>query len=122
MTQTIQYQTAKLIDAAADTIEATGWCRGRYRDGDRHCTLGALRDANWAAGLNWYRVAPDETLDIDLVYYRAYDAVTAEVRRQPDVTDGSISGWNDAQRDRRKVVRLLRRTARKVRRGQIPVR
>lgn len=108
MTQTLQYRTAQAIDDAATLIEEKGWCRNRYRDGDRHCTIGALVDVTLS--------------DDGAAYVAAYEAITTEIRLQPDYRYASIPGWNDVQRDRRKVVRLLRRTARKVRRGEIPVR
>ena len=109
MTQTAEYRTAKLIDDAADLIEEKGWCRGRFADGDRHCTLGALRAVD----------PKDRYGYLTHAYYVAFEAVAGEVEK---VAPGEgVAGWNDAQRDRRKVVRLLRRTARKVRRSEIPV-
>jgi len=103
VTKTLQYRTAKVLDDAATLIETKGWCRGRYTDGDRHCTVGALIEV----------AGPD-----NLVYVKAYKAVSAEIT---GLTYSSVPAWNDEQRDRRKVVRTLRRTARKVRRGEVPV-
>ena len=104
MTQTLQYATAKALDDAATLIETKGWCRKAFAGGDRHCTVGAL-----------HAVIEIENGDfVDDLYFIARNALRVEVG--PD-----LLGWNDAQRDRRKVVRTLRRTARKVRRGEIPV-
>lgn len=105
MTPTLQYTTAKALDDTATLIETKGWCRGKYHDGDRHCAIGALIAVT--GGVEAY--AP------------AYAALSIEVDNTTGRTFASVPQWNDAQRDRRKVVRLLRRTARKVRRGEIPV-
>lgn len=107
MTQTLQYRTAKVLDDAATLIETKGWCRGSYQDGDRHCTVGAL-----AAGVS----SSDRA-----AFFVAYRSVLTEIIEITGQSNISISLWNDSQRDRRKVVRTLRRTARKVRRGEIPV-
>jgi hypothetical protein len=106
VTQTLQYRTAKVLDDAATLIETKGWCRGSYQDGDRHCTVGAL------AGVS----SSDRA-----AFFVAYRSVLTEIIEITGQSGISISRWNDSQRDRRKVVRTLRRTARKVRRGEIPV-
>lgn len=103
MTQTLQYRTAKVLDDAATLIETKGWCRGKHTGG------AALHVAAMIAG-----IGPG-----DEAYIRAYEAVGAELRSADSHSYVSIPAWNDEQRDRRKVVRLLRRTARKVRRGQL---
>ncbi len=103
MTQTLQYRTARVLDEAATRIETYGWCRGTFRNGERRCTLGALLLTDAEA------------------YDNAVRAVEAEILRsgfpRPAGATSLVPAWNDAQRDRRKVVRLLRRAARRVRRS-----
>ena len=82
---------ADLLDTAADYIEEHGWTRGAYRRRGRVCLNEALFRS--AARLDVYRGA----------YLVLWDR-----------TGGPVL-WNDAQRSRVPVLKLLRDTARELR-------
>lgn len=95
-------EIAEVLEKGAEVLETAGWCRRTFKNGAGHyCAVGAIE-----------RVAP---LHVDPK--RATFAVEAEL----GLGRFDLAIWNDRQRDRRKVVRALRRTARKVRQGLITV-
>ena len=93
----------QVLDRAADLLERDGWQRNEDGPSDPtehapRCTYGALRAAVWGRS---------ERFDFEA---EVRDALLAEVKSH------TISGWNDHKaKDRRQVVRALRRTARKLR-------
>lgn len=87
---------ADLLEQAADYIEQHGWARGVLERGDGHvCAVGALRAVNSHG--NAY--APLRTSG-----FEALDALEQHI-------GGSAPQWNDRQKDRRVVVRALRKAA-----------
>lgn len=122
MTKTI----AEVIDAAADEIEAHGWRRNGF--GERGCAVcmwGALR-----AAADPECVLYSESLDarfISTIHSSYYDRAIAigrfttiakvfiERNLYADYGYRQLANWNDAQRDKRKVVRALRRYAERAR-------
>lgn len=109
---------SEALDAAADLIEQNGWCRGRYtrrRNGVAcFCAEGALRAAlgGQIGSAEIVDYPPDEKNR--RTYYSALHLLFRELGFSASVS-GGVAGWNDAQHDKRKVVRALRRTARKAR-------
>lgn len=105
---------AEVLDKAADVLEAAGWCRRSYVDAHgRHCALGAI-----------YTAAPDAVVIDGMGAQLPKDGATQEavaaLAREVSPDHGSLPHvavfeWNDSQRDRRKVVRTLRRAARNYR-------
>lgn len=100
----------QVLDEAADIIsQPQSWTRGVDQRpskgspcGTKFCLRGALIEA------------ADRC---EVSYYGAFDAVQSEINRRYD--GGLFTSWNDSQRDKRKVVRLLRRTARRLRAGKV---
>lgn len=90
---------AVLLDRAANLLEQGHWCRhGMVRvlpSGERaYCAVGAIRevakgDSHWAESI-------------------------VALKREVGCRLG-IPAWNDRQRDKRVVIRAMRRTARKLR-------
>jgi hypothetical protein len=113
---------AKVFALAADTIEATGWCRNSYYEGERHCSSGAIIAAvkqvvpNAVAQMlddyPWSDVPDALTIDAHRVWDDAVFVAGRALQREYGIP--SLVAWNDAQRDRRKVVRFLRRRAREL--------
>ena len=89
----------QILDRAADLLERDGWQRGEY--GPRtlrgpRCVVGSLMAA---------RGIDD---------YRPYDVAHSALKNE--VGGGSLTIWNDeVVKDKRQVIRTLRRTARKLR-------
>jgi len=96
---------ADLIDAAADYIETHGWARKRAQNAQGGvCAIGALRMAQFG----------DANVEkADTAYWSAEDALSLEVR---NLGFDGIAQFNDfGARDKRRVVRLMRRVARNLR-------
>jgi hypothetical protein len=117
---------AKVFALAADTIEATGWCRNIYYEGERHCSSGAIIAAVKQVVPNAVRPrgsmlddeprsdVPDSLTDTaHHVWDDALRVAYRAVEREYGIP-ASLVAWNDQQRDRRKVVRFLRRRAREL--------
>lgn len=109
-------EIADKIDKAADLLETQGWCTGKLRDDrDRHCLAGAVQacsvtkwkhdDCGWYVD-GWSRPASETLIALDAAAKKDYQEASAVM-------------WNDAQRDKRKVVRFMRRTARCLRNGDM---
>ena len=99
---------AERLEKAADILETEGWCRGQFEDKNgHHCAQDALQ----AAGREF--AALNEQWSSATVY----GAVDAQLRAEG--WDTGIINYNDEQRDKRKVIRLLRRTARNLRTGRL---
>jgi hypothetical protein len=96
------FEVADVLDGAAADIMTFGFMRGEralaaFEDATQpRCAAVACHIRSTALGA------------------AAVGALDAEVRRTYGDQDGVVN-WNDAQRDRRKVVRAMRRTARKLR-------
>lgn len=104
----LEEAAADALDRAAARLEPKGaWCKGTYRKwiwdpktGTSHnayCLMGALREEAHASSVR-------QTAIVSLV-----EEIHAE---NPKV---GITRWNDNQRDKRKVIRLMRRVAKKLR-------
>lgn len=112
--------TPDILEAAADYLDANGWTRHDYELEDGACCLiGAINQAIEAEIHSLPRHAR-RRLARKAVEQRhlARKAVEQQIRHDyvadfPDFYLAEI--WNDAQTDRRVVTRLLRRTARTLR-------
>lgn len=98
-------EVADVLDQAADLIETEGWCTGRGKKiiGGRahYCLVGAIGQFS----------VKSEPLWAMKNYLKVAD---------PDF-DGWVFSWNDAQTDRRKVVRHVRKCAKLVRDHKVSV-
>jgi hypothetical protein len=90
----METQVINDLEKVAKRLEKDGWCRGTYWDGDRSCLEGAIWKATGAFS------GP------------ATDAIRRTLADDYQVS--SLVSWNDKQRDRRKVVRMIRRTIRRL--------
>ena len=104
----------QLLDLTARHLEVRGWCRGdmTVHRGERtlNCLVGGLRYVHHGDGETDEGVA-------DSVVMRIL-ADTVQGVEGYGLPEDYVIYWNDQQRDKRKVTRLLRRAARKVRSGQ----
>lgn len=92
-------EVADTLERAAILLEQKGWCRGQYKDGDRHCALGAIE-------------AVTRTYEGEAA---AISALGAELALKYGPSDDNVAIWNDSQSDKRKVTRAMRRAARHIR-------
>ena len=107
---------AQVLDDAALAITPKGaWCRGSYVK-DRfdpqkrefipaYCLMGALFHSTRNAQVDQSSVAFETGLR----------ALNLTLFGCDSVGEGNIVSWNDSQRDKRKVIRALRRAARNLR-------
>lgn len=117
-------ELAVVIESAARVIEG-GWCRHEEYHGGRHCALGAVGRVTGSPMLVETTTANGHVVGsfhFNELANAAIRALRAEIR----VTDpinyghyGHVDVWNDYQRDKRKVVRLFNRCARKLRAGTL---
>lgn len=114
-----------IIDKAADIIEQPqSWGRGQDRRASQGSPCGSrfcLRGALYEASRQCMSAAGERGNPIFTAYDNAENAVSEEINRSyPNHGFGSrwsVIRWNDEQRDKRKVIRVLRRTARRLRAG-----
>lgn len=117
-------ERAEILEKAADLLETKGWCTGHLwirngvdpysdtgttpRNADRFCAVGAL-----------CAVAPVRTDDVlpDLAAQIQYDYRDPSGARAEYL---GVADFNDSQKDKRKVIRLMRRTARNLRNRKGP--
>lgn len=114
---TRKYRPSELavkIDQAADLLEESGWCRGKLKNASgHHCVVGAVYAV---CGVNialteWNNYEPDdEPSEISNQALEVLDYACEHDHRR-----ASVVLWNDDQRDKRKVVRFMRRTADRLR-------
>ena len=101
--------TADILEKAALILERDGWCRGRFekRPGGPVCAVGAIRRA--ASGDALCHVPGVGAVNVFATFLVKDAAYRWGL--------GLVQCWNDDQRDKRKVVRALRRAARSWRAG-----
>lgn len=103
---------ASHIEAAADLIDTKGWCTGAFSRGERHCALGALGDVPGAgrtlSSIEVWGSSPDKAM-----------LASWALEGQTQADYGTfVADFNDAQRDKRKVTRMMRRAARNLRKSR----
>jgi len=94
------------ILTAADLLETGGWCRSSFTDDHgRHCADGWVAVATGALG-PWGTPT----------YVNARYLAAVGVLGEQALREGAFSfiGYNDGQRDKRKVIRFMRRAARQL--------
>lgn len=90
--------TSGVLLGAAKILEEKGWCRGQYRSGDGHyCVLGALKKAKGVKG-DQYVLPEVQALMGELGYHTSYP-------------NSMLIDWNDGQKSKWPVIRVLRAAA-----------
>jgi hypothetical protein len=111
---------SEVLERAAALIEDNGWTRGQYGKlrGDKvcFCALGAVAVASGSSVSFHGRSMLLDSVEDRKAEQTAINFLHAQLTE--DYGSNSTARWNDAQRDRRKVIRLLRRASRRAfRRG-----
>lgn len=106
MDKNMRKRVVKLLRKTADNIKKYGWTKNTYGDKSKgFCVAGAL-------------IAAQKELKTEgNVYFKADKALDQQLRM--DYNRMSYISWNDQQRDKRKVIRFIERTARNVESGKL---
>lgn len=107
----VEADVPNILEAAADVLETGPRCRGRYVKGDAVCAWGAIYKAVGALPEHGEIGAGGDVIGWD------QRKVTRLAALIPSDLALDIVEANDSYRDKRKVIRLLRRAARNLRKA-----